>query len=363
MIDHPLSAHDAVLFGLSFALCLLLVVLSRYCPRLSGRPRDLHAVQAAHTCTTPRVGGVAVFGAIVLSAVFAPMSLSSNYLLFLFPVGGLFLVGLLEDLGFNVSPRRRLLAAIVASFVVILLLGVWLPRVGIPGVDILMQSWVIGVPMTLLITAGLANGFNLIDGVNGLSSLTALTAALTMSMIAAEADYPEMVHLLLMFTMSILGFFVVNYPLGLIFLGDAGAYTIGFILSWFGISIILRSAEVSPWAILLTLFWPIADTLLAIYRRVRRRADVSKPDRLHVHQMVMRGIEIMLVGRGYRSIANPLTSVILIPFVMAPPLVGVLLWNKNLSAFLAVVGFGVVFSLSYVAAPTLIRKYRVRRSG
>jgi UDP-GlcNAc:undecaprenyl-phosphate/decaprenyl-phosphate GlcNAc-1-phosphate transferase len=350
--------HEYVLTSLAFGICVALVLLCARLPRLSGRTDDLRAVQSMHTRITPRVGGIAIFGAQCLSVKFAPVSISGPYTNFVLAMSLLFFVGLAEDLGFHMSPRRRLLAAMGASLLAIWLLGVWLPRAGIPGLDLLVAYGAIGVPLTLLVTAGIANGFNLIDGVNGLACMTAIAAAMALSHIAELAGYDAMVHLAIMFAAGIFGFFLVNYPFGLIFLGDAGAYTIGFVLSWFGISVLLNSPDVSPWAILLTMYWPVADTFLAIYRRSRRKRDVSAPDRLHMHQMVMRALEICILGRNRRQIANPLTTLVLSPFVVAPPIAGVLLWNQNLNAFLAVVVFGVLFFAAYAVAPGLIRRFR-----
>ncbi|NHM19660.1 UDP-phosphate N-acetylglucosaminyl 1-phosphate transferase [Epibacterium mobile] len=293
-----------------------------------------------------------------MSVIFAPVSVSGAYADFIFATSLLFLVGLSEDLGFHVSPRWRLMAAAGASLLAIWLLGVWMPRTGIPGLDAVVDHWLVGIPLTLLVTAGISNGFNLIDGVNGLASVTAIVGSVALSQIAALAGYTTMVHLAMMLAAGIFGFFLLNYPFGLIFLGDAGAYTLGFVLSWFGIAVLINAPEASPWAILLVLFWPVADTMLAIYRRSRRNADVSAPDRLHVHQMVMRALEICILGRNRRQIANPLTTLVLSPFVIAPPIAGVLLWNQNQNAFLAVVVFGVLFFTSYAAAPGLIRRFR-----
>jgi len=350
--------HEYVLTALAFGLSLAIVLVRSRFPRLSGRVDDLNAVQAMHTSLTPRIGGIAIFGALGLSVVLVPDSISEPYAKFMLATLLLFLVGLAEDLGFAVSPRLRFLAAIGASLLAIWLLGVWLPRAGIPGLDAVMDYWVVGVPVTLLITAGISNGFNLIDGVNGLASFTAIAAAVALSYIAEAAGYAIMVHLAMMVAAAAFGFFLLNYPFGLIFLGDAGAYTLGFVLSWCGVSILLSAPEVSPWALLLTLFWPVADTLLAIYRRFRRNKGVSAPDRLHVHQMVMRVMEICILGRNRRQIANPLTTLVLLPFIIAPPIAGVLLWNQNQNAFLAVVIFGVLFFASYAAAPRLIRRFR-----
>lgn len=351
-----LEWHEFVLTALAFAICAVIILVCKRFPRLSGRSDDLLVVQSMHTRLTPRIGGVAIFGALGLSVIFAPVSISGPYGNLFLATSLLFFVGLAEDLGFHISPRRRMMAALGASLLAIWLLGVWLPRVGIPGLDLLVDHWAIGVPLTLLVTAGVANGFNLIDGVNGLASITAIAAAIALSFIAQLAGYTTMVHLSMMIAAGIFGFFLLNYPFGLIFLGDAGAYTIGFVLSWFGISVLLNSPDVSPWAILLTMYWPVADTLLAIYRRSRKSRDVSAPDRLHVHQMVMRALEICILGRNQRQIANPLTTLVLSPFVIAPPITGVLLWNQNRNAFLAVVGFGMLFFVSYAAMPGLIRR-------
>jgi UDP-GlcNAc:undecaprenyl-phosphate GlcNAc-1-phosphate transferase len=115
------------------------------------------------------------------------------------------------------------------------------------------------------------------------------------------------------------------------------------------------------WAILLTVFWPLADTLLAIYRRSRRNVATMAPDRLHVHHLVMRALEIHIVGRHQRHIANPLTTLVLAPFVLAPPLAGVLLWDNSVWAFVAVLGFTGLFFGSYGLAFVVLRGLPRRR--
>jgi UDP-GlcNAc:undecaprenyl-phosphate/decaprenyl-phosphate GlcNAc-1-phosphate transferase len=288
----------------------------------------------------------------------APESIGGRYAYFIMATSLIFSVGLLEDFRGNVSPRMRLFAAAAASLLAIWLLGVWLPRSGIPGLDSIIGYWPVGVPLTLLVTVGIANGFNLIDGANGLAAITAIAAAIAMSIIADKADYNVMVHLALMLAASVFGFFLVNYPFGFVFMGDAGAYTVGFVLSWFGIAILINVPEASPWAILLVLFWPVADTLLAIYRRSRRKTGVFAPDKLHVHQLMMRSLEICLLNRKRRDISNPLSTLFLAPFVIAPPAAGMMLWDQTLMSFAAVLFFGILFFTSYASAPIFIRWFR-----
>ena len=354
----PQHVSLVALLLVSFVICGALIYFARFVPRLAGRSGDMRAVQAMHIGLTPRVGGIGIFGALACSAVFAPDTITQNYITFLAATSLIFFVGLKEDLGFTVSPRVRLLAVTAASAITVVLLDVWLPRIGVAFVDQLLAYWFIGVPFTLLITAGVANGLNLIDGVNGLASMTAISASTALALIAHQGGYATMVELSLMLAAVTLGFFILNYPFGLIFLGDAGAYTLGFVLSWFGIAIILNVPQVSPWAILLTLFWPLADTLLAMYRRGRTGRGSMMPDRLHAHQLVMRAIEICIIGQHRRHIANPLTTLILAPFVIVPQIVGIVLWDQNRAAFLAVVIFLVLFFGSFMLVLSAVRNNR-----
>jgi hypothetical protein len=162
----PASLIDpriALLAVVSYLGCLVLLWLARIFPRLAGRVDDANAVQATHIGLTPRIGGVAIFGALALSVPFAPPEMLQNYTEIIFATTILFLVGLREDLGYPVSPRNRLLTVVGVSLLVIVLIGEWLPRMGLPYVDTALQYWMFGIPFTLLITAGVANGFNLID--------------------------------------------------------------------------------------------------------------------------------------------------------------------------------------------------------
>ena len=349
--------------AVAFVAARFLVVLSEYFPILCGQSSNVSAVQSAHSTPTPRVGGVAIFLALLLSMGFVPETAGFSFPTFLAAAALLFCVGLAEDLGFGISPRWRLLAAVAASLAAVLFLGIWLPRLNIPYVDIAMAHWIVGVPVTLFIVAGVANGFNLIDGVNGLSSFTGIVAALALAGIAAQSGSEGLAAMSLFAVSAVAGFFLVNFPRGKIFLGDAGAYTLGFVLAWLGIAVLNAAPSVSAWAILLTVYWPLCDTLLAMYRRSRSKRDTMAPDRLHAHQLVMRSLEILILGRGRRRLANPLTTIVLAPFVAAPPLAGVLLWNNPLLAFVFAVGFLGLFWASYFISGKLTRAYRRRNTA
>ena len=90
---------------------------------------------------------------------------------------------------------------------------------------------------------------------------------------------------------AILGFFIWNYPQGLIFLGDGGAYLIGFWIAVLSIWLCARHPEVSPWFALLINGYPIMETLFTIYRRkIHQNKSPGAPDGIHFHTLIYRRI-------------------------------------------------------------------------
>jgi UDP-N-acetylmuramyl pentapeptide phosphotransferase/UDP-N-acetylglucosamine-1-phosphate transferase len=87
----------------------------------------------------------------------------------------------------------------------------------------------------------------------------------------------------------LLGFFVFNWPKGTIFLGDSGAYLIGFWVVELGILLSMRNPQISPMAPVVVGLLPLIETLFSIYRRnVVRNLPVNRPDGLHLHSIVYR---------------------------------------------------------------------------
>ena len=116
-------------------------------------------------------------------------------------------------------------------------------------------------------------------------------------------------------------------------------------------------ADISPFAVLLVFFWPVADTLLAIWRRRTSGVKTDQPDRLHFHQLAMRFLEIRFLGRHKRHISNPLTTIVLAPMIVAPQIAGVLLAFDHQKAIIATVLFVVLFFSSYLVGISLARNY------
>ena len=144
--------------------------------------------------------------------------------------------------------------------------------------------------------------------------------------------------------------------MGKIFLGDGGAYATGHLLVWSAVILINNSSEISAFAILLIFFWPVADTGLAIWRRWRSGNPADRPDRLHFHQLAMRFLEIWFFGRDKREIANPLATLILIPLISAPQVLGVLFWDDFKATVWSSFGIAVVFVATYLIGIRIAKK-------
>ncbi len=347
-------------FGASFALSVALIFA-----RLGRSSEDLSAVQASHTRATSRLGGVAVFAAVFVGTWFwfSSPDVSSAYQFFLLASAPLFVAGVAEDLGYPTGVRLRLVAALVSGAAFIATFGQWLPRLDIPLIDLAMALPIIAIPFTVIACAGVTHAFNLIDGLNGLSSFVAIGACVALMAICAQVGLWAHFQALGLLLAAVAGFLVVNFPFGRVFLGDGGAYAVGHILVWTSVSIVWSAHEVSAFAILLIFFWPIADTLLAIWRRTVRGGDMMRPDRLHFHQLVMRGLEIAMLGRGRRAIANPLAAVVIIPMATFPMFLATIFWDSvGTTAQLSLAAF-TLFFLTYLAGMHWSRRGRGRWRG
>ena len=345
----------------------MIVIASRY--GFSRRAIvDELAIQSAHTGFVPRVGGLAIFISILgiiplVSFGFIPLSVMlelnagqlTGLILSAIPV---FTIGLAEDLGYSMSPRIRLFSAALSSFLAISILHVWISNVGIPGVDDLLFIVPIGILFTAFATVGVVNAFNLIDGLNGLSSYVATSTAIAISIIGFKVGDIQMVVFSTLIVSSVLGFMVLNFPLAKIFMGDGGAYAIGHLLVWSAILLIDNAEEVSPFAILLIFFWPVADTGLAIWRRWKLGNPTDRPDRLHFHQLTMRFLEIRFFGRVNRQLANPIATLMLIPFITVPQIVGVLYWNQLETTVWLTLLIGLLFITTYIAGISFAKSSR-----
>ena len=288
----------------AWASCFLIIRYEHVHAHLSHDHLDEDRPQRFHTVPTPRIGGLGVLagllgcGALLLALKpkFGGPDFSGFGYLLIASIPA-FLGGLAEDITKRTGVGDRLLLSMLSGAVGAWLLGAYLHRMDIPGIDSALLWVPFAVAFTVFAVSGVVNAVNIIDGYNGLAGGFALIALVSIAWVAFRVGDMFIVTTALATFGGIAGFMLWNFPHGRIFLGDGGAYLIGFVLAELSVLLVARNPAVSPWFPLLVMIYPIWETLFSIYRkRVLRKVSPGLPDRLHFHMLIY--------GRVLRSLTG-----------------------------------------------------------
>ena len=284
----------SIFLGLGATLLLTgaLILLGRFVKL--GHDRS-DGVQKFHVRPTSRMGGLAIaFGLAVSGASLylrdgTDGGASYHVFWFLLAAIPVWLAGLIEDLTHRVGPSIRLVMATVSAAWLFSALGFGVFRTDVWIVDLVLS--IPGAPMcaTLLVVAGFTHSANIVDGFHGLAGgLMTITLASLAFMAWTVGDLVVM-QMSLMSCSVVVGFLVFNWPRGLIFLGDAGAYLIGFWVVELGVLLAHRNPDISPMAPVVAGLLPLIETLFSMYRRkLLRDLPVNDADAVHLHTLVYR---------------------------------------------------------------------------
>ena len=336
--------HITLLAGAltTFFICILIVLTKSWHGHLTLDQSS--GVQKFHQAPTPRVGGIALMLGLVVVwfLVIEPVKdVLKNMLIASLPA---FIFGTLEDLTKKVSVKARLLATIISGVLAWWLTGISITKVDIWGVDSLLQWLPISVLFTAVAIGGFANSVNIIDGFNGLASGVLFICLTALGMIAFAAGDIVMAKVCFAIGSTLFGFFIINYPFGKIFLGDGGAYFLGFLVSWTAILIVARNPVVSPWAVLLACGYPIVEVFFSILRRFIRKVSPGHPDRLHLHSIIRSRVIRKYFNEKNSTIKNAIVSPFVWVFAALSALLGVLFYENTTKLM---VGF-TLFFIGYI---------------
>jgi len=345
------------LFVPFFIACLvtLLVIRSARTHGHFSADTDLTGPQKFHARPVPRIGGVGIFlgmaGLALLTWKTGEPSDARLGLMLLLCGLPAFAAGLIEDITKSVSPAKRLAATALSAGLAFWLLEAQIKHTGVPGLDWIVGSTLGALVATVFTVAGVANAINIIDGFNGLSSMCVSLMLLTFAYVAYQVGDPELALWALAGIGAVLGFFVWNFPAGLIFLGDGGAYFMGFLLAEVGILLIARHGEVSPLFPLMVCIYPVFETVFSIYRRRFIRATPpGLPDGIHLHSLIYRRLMRWAVGaRDARAMTrrNSMTAPYLWMLCMSSLVPALLFWDSTLMLAACMIVFGVTYVALY----------------
>lgn len=356
----------------SFVVALVGTALCFRSARDHGRRYELDKPQRFHVGAVPRLGGVGVLAGLLAGWMLAsasggqawgyniPMGWSetARWTLLILPA---VLGGIYEDVTQRLTVRYRLGLTAISAGLACQLLGLEIARLAMPGVDALLLAWPgLGLLLAFVAICGLPHAFNIIDGYNGLAGIVAVLIGLAIAYVALQLGDRQLAAMVLCLVGATVGFLVWNYPRGLIFAGDGGAYLWGVVIAVACIVLVQRHAAVSPWFPMLLLIYPVWETVFSIYRKLVRGVSPGVADALHFHQLIyrriVRGVFHDDVTRRM-LMRNNRTSPYLWGFTLLTVVPAVLFWRNTPVLML----FCALFVLAYVSAYMMLIRFKVPR--
>lgn len=318
--------------------------------------KDLIGVQKFHTHPTPQVGGLAVLISFAIGIWFLPDTKEVLLPLLLASLPT-FLAGLIDDISSKIKPFIRLMFTFVSIAITFFWLHIGIFSIGFSWADnILSHHIIVSFLFSLLVIGGAVNALNIIDGYNGLMSGYAILVLLAIALVSYSLGDNFIMRLSLLLSASIFGFFLLNFPFGKIFMGDGGAYFIGFVLANIGLMFASRHDEVSNWFVLLLFVYPLYELLFSIYRKKFIKGTLpSQPDGYHLHMLVYK--RRVKSWHSNKVICNSTTS----PFLWALSLIGIIpavIWHDK-QTILIICAF--IFMAIYTIIYCRIVRFRFKK--
>jgi UDP-N-acetylmuramyl pentapeptide phosphotransferase/UDP-N-acetylglucosamine-1-phosphate transferase len=276
-------------------------------------PHNPREPQRVHRRPTSRLGGGIIFvsyvAGVLVSAYAGQLPLGAAFTILACSLPVL-VAGLFEDVTGRLTPRQRLLAAVLAALLAATIADGVVARIDLPFIDAWLGLPAIALLLTCFMVAGACNAINLIDGVHGLAGGIAFLMFLGLASVARLVGDHYIFAQAVIMTAVLGGFLLWNFPRGRIFMGDGGAYFVGFVYAQLAIQFVARNDSVSAWFVVMLAAYPITETLYSIYRRkVLQRTPSTQPDALHLHSLLFARVALPLLGPGAdRDAANALVA-------------------------------------------------------
>lgn len=253
---------------------------------------DVPNQRKVHTKIMPRMGGLAIYLAFVISffgiiALIPEGTLLGRDLNLIkaILVGGTIIVitGAFDD-RFELSAKLKFVLQIIAACIVVFGFDISIEFVSLPFGENMQQinDW-IGIPVTILWIVGVTNAINLIDGLDGLASGVSGIAIGTILIMAIIMGFQPVILISTLLLGGIIGFLRYNFHPAKIFMGDSGSLFLGFCLAMLSLISFKQVTLVSFVIPLLIIGVPLSDTFFAIIRRLVNKRPIFAPDKGHLH--------------------------------------------------------------------------------
>lgn len=299
----------------------------------------------SHGKAISRLGGLPIFITLIVGLITMELRFPdffSRWMPLIVTNVIIFAVGFVDDLRPQ-GAKLKLLGQIGAA-TVLYALGISIDNLTNPfGPEHFALGWW-SFPVTLLWLVAIPNIVNLIDGMDGLATGFGMFLCLTLAFVGHFAGNPEVVTVSVIMGGALSGFLIFNFPPARIFLGDGGAYLIGFFIASVSLFTSNKGTVVAALlVVIVALGVPILDTSFAILRRAIRGVPIFRADAEHIHHR--------LITLGF-SKTRALVAIYSICLVLS--LIGIsIFWSRGFSlpiagAALFLLALGAARYLGYV---------------
>ena len=312
--------------------------------------KSYQAIQRIHLDETPRLGGLIFILSLASYVLYSNINESILFLkLILISLLPIIIIAFKEDIFHNVEPAIRLLSLLFAGWLFrVQFIGPFPILADLPLINklLLLQG---GVSFFYILgIVAIANGMNLIDGVNGLCGAVAFSILFALLFLSYKTNDLVMLSAIFAVIIILLPFIIFNYPYGKIFLGDLGAYGLGFIVSILTILFFGRHPEISPWGAVLILIYPATELGFSILRRAVKGVSIFHADTGHLHLKIFHFLKPL---PAYKEVANALVTPSLSLLWLFPLLSITLFYQKTLFILAAIILFVTCYSFLNVVIP------------
>ena len=342
---------------ISFAVALVLIMIDKIRAKL-GKINLRKTIQTLHTKSISRFGGFAIFISLFIVAWFSNIQEYSFLLITLLCLSPIFLLGIIDDLEYEINPIYRLAIVFPSVYLLYYFLGIEAYSVDIWLIDWLFSYQFFSILFICFAISGIVNAFNMIDGINGLVLLYSLSicASVVFSLYAITTLEVTLYFTALFF--SILGVFLLNFPLGKIFIGDGGAYFLGAAIS-VGLIKVYQINDLSPWYVFLKLIYPITDVGASFLRRMLENQSplaAFQPDDRHLHHILLSRINKL--GIKSHNTKHTLVTILLFcfytPFLVAANYFAL---DTGILISLSIIFIVFYFCLYFVLSPKSFKRF------
>jgi UDP-GlcNAc:undecaprenyl-phosphate/decaprenyl-phosphate GlcNAc-1-phosphate transferase len=281
----PSRFGPAVVPFLAALVCTAIVVLpARWLAFRLGAVAE-PGERRIHREPTARLGGLAMYLGFGLSA--ALFSTNPSTLGLLLSAAVITTLMVFDDLR-GVRPLLKLLFQIGASLLAIVVFGIAIHFVALPGRQPLNLPFAVAVALTLVWFVGLQNTINFLDGVDGLAAGVVAIVGATLLLAAINRGETDIVILAGALIGACVGFLFFNWHPARVFMGDSGSNFLGFTVAALSVLSVAKGTIVLALVVpIAALAIPIVDTAWAIIRRRLRGKSIATPDTEHLHHRLL----------------------------------------------------------------------------